>query len=189
VNPHSALDWLLQEGWEVARGGLRDPETRTLHLLDDAIRLQEGRVASRPVPNLDLDARNRAVAKIEQARGRAERPETPTLPAVPCATCPYRRDVPVGVWHATNFERLLRADRDPIFGGTFGCHLNDGTLCRGWLLDQRARDLPSIRLRRFLMLYDPDRAMLDRVTDGGHPCYESIDAMCRANGLDPEKVT
>jgi DNA invertase Pin-like site-specific DNA recombinase len=42
--------------------------------------------------------------------------------------------------------------------------------------------------RAFLVI-DPDRAMLDRVTDGGHPCYESIDAMCRANGLDPEKVT
>ncbi len=126
MNPRSALDWLLQEGWEVTRGGLRDPETGTLHLLDDAIRLQEGRVASRPMPNLDLDARNRAVAKIEQARGRAERPETPTLPAVPCATCPYRRDVPVGVWHATNFERLLRADRDPLGGATFGCHVNDG---------------------------------------------------------------
>ena len=40
-----------------------------------------------------------------------------------------------------------------------------------------------------LLALNPDRAMLDRVTDGGHPCYESIDAMCRANGLDPEKVT
>lgn len=186
------LDWLLHEGWVVRHEMpfcLVDPRTQKVHTLAEAVHIQLSRGASRPVPTLNVDARNRVVQKIQDARARVtSRADAPTLPTTPCASCPYRRDVPVGVWHAENFERLLRADRDPIDGHTFGCHLNDGTLCRGWLLDQRGRDVPSIRLRLFLHRHDPDRAMLERVTDGGHACYESIDAMCRANGVDPDKV-
>jgi hypothetical protein len=57
----------------------------------------------------------------------------------PCATCPYRRDVPSGVWAANEYEKLPGYDGDPldqlIAGATapFFCHQRDGQLCAGWV--------------------------------------------------------
>ena len=54
----------------------------------------------------------------------------------PCSSCPYRRDVPSGVWDEAEYKRLLdydlpTPDQPPQ---VFGCHDDrDGdTLCRGW---------------------------------------------------------
>lgn len=57
----------------------------------------------------------------------------------PCRSCPYRRDVPSGVWDASEYEKL------PLYDGTtseqleagamgaFYCHRDDGRLCAGWV--------------------------------------------------------
>lgn len=54
--------------------------------------------------------------------------------AIPCSSCPYRRDVPSGVWKAVEYEKLLAYDRptgeQPI--GIFHCHRQDGRVCAGW---------------------------------------------------------
>lgn len=61
---------------------------------------------------------------------------TPTLPpaARPCGSCPYRRDVPSGVWDASEYAKLPRYDlptgEQPI--GVFLCHRQDGRACAGW---------------------------------------------------------
>jgi hypothetical protein len=53
----------------------------------------------------------------------------------PCASCPYRRDVPSGVWNPEEYEKL-----PPYDGETFAqppqaffCHQQNGRLCAGWV--------------------------------------------------------
>lgn len=65
----------------------------------------------------------------------------------PCKLCPYREDAPPGVWHADEFTALLAEDAKPGGGCVYNCHLRDGTVCRGWLFDQRRRGMPSVALR------------------------------------------
>jgi Family of unknown function (DUF6283) len=53
----------------------------------------------------------------------------------PCESCPYRRDVPAGLWAAHEYEKLPDYDRitpyQPL--AMFYCHQQDGRLCAGWL--------------------------------------------------------
>jgi hypothetical protein len=104
----------------------------------------------------------------------------------PCGSCPYRRDVPVDTWDACEFERVLEHDRNEVGGSVFGCHKfrlrpKEADVCAGWFLDQQKRGYPSIRLRMLLMKCTEE----PKVTDGGHPLYESIEEMCAANGVEP----
>lgn len=66
----------------------------------------------------------------------------------PCGTCPYRRDVPAGVWHPDEYAKL-----PPYDGETWGqpmalffCHQQDGCLCAGWVGCHDQRHLLSMRL-------------------------------------------
>lgn len=64
-----------------------------------------------------------------------------TLPATrgparyPCASCPYRADVPSGVWSADEYEKLPPYDGEtheqPL--AAFFCHQQNGRLCAGWV--------------------------------------------------------
>ena len=54
------------------------------------------------------------------------------LPPRPCDSCPYRRDVPSGVWAEEEYAKLPPFDRG-IVPSVFMCHQGDGHLCRGWL--------------------------------------------------------
>ncbi len=53
----------------------------------------------------------------------------------PCGSCPYRKDVPSGVWHEEEYQKLPGYDGDMIGQplGVFGCHQQDGRLCAGWV--------------------------------------------------------
>jgi hypothetical protein len=66
----------------------------------------------------------------------------------PCASCPYRADVPAGIWDASEYAKLAAYDADtgdqPHEG--FGCHQNDGRLCAGWLGHRRPMDLLAVRI-------------------------------------------
>jgi len=72
---------------------------------------------------------------------------------VPCKTCPYRRDVPSGIWAAEEYEKLRAYDGEIIDQmmrggrGLFLCHQKDGNLCAGWLACHRAGNLLALRLR------------------------------------------
>jgi hypothetical protein len=67
-----------------------------------------------------------------------ETTEKLTVRPRPCATCPYRRDVPSGVWEAEEYEKLRGYDGQIIeqaaagARGVFMCHQGDGKLCAGW---------------------------------------------------------
>lgn len=66
--------------------------------------------------------------------------DLPKPPKVPCGTCPYRRDVPSGVWAAEEYDKLPGYDGDvpdQLRAGAMGlfmCHQRDGCLCGGWLM-------------------------------------------------------
>lgn len=56
----------------------------------------------------------------------------------PCSTCPYRRDVPAGVWDRSEYEKLPAFDLDTPFqpAAVFLCHLlgagDRARICAGW---------------------------------------------------------
>jgi hypothetical protein len=70
----------------------------------------------------------------------------------PCSTCPYRRDVPSGVWAFEEYERLRPYDREtfaqPLSG--FSCHVNPEAFCCGWAVVHSSRghefELLALRL-------------------------------------------
>lgn len=55
----------------------------------------------------------------------------------PCTTCPYRKDVPAGIWSAEEYEKLRGYDDPQTSFAAFLCHqspeIGRDTLCRGWL--------------------------------------------------------
>ena len=58
----------------------------------------------------------------------------------PCESCPYRRDVPSGVWAAEEYDKLRDFDDDlgPRMMNVFYCHQHDAEddrarLCAGWV--------------------------------------------------------
>jgi hypothetical protein len=70
----------------------------------------------------------------------------------PCKSCPYRRDVPSGVWDQSEYDKLPAYDGEIIdqlnAGGTglFMCHQRDGRLCAGWVGCHGASNLLAARL-------------------------------------------
>jgi hypothetical protein len=82
----------------------------------------------------------------------------------PCAFCPYRRDVPSGVWSHEEYEKLRAYDGDILdqmrAGGhmLFMCHQADGQLCAGWAGHRSlSDDLLAVRLH----LHELDASVLD----------------------------
>lgn len=61
-------------------------------------------------------------------------------PPTPCASCPYRRDAPPGIWDASEYRKLAEYDDAgramPVLA-PFHCHQENvtgkPTLCRGWI--------------------------------------------------------
>jgi hypothetical protein len=108
----------------------------------------------------------------------------------PCGSCPYRVDAPLRLWAPIEFMNLLSHDADELNGGVFLCHRHirdpqgpNRELCAGWLLDQKRRGFPSIQLRLLLMTRKEIIEQVEAVTDGGFEIYDSIAAMCEANGV------
>jgi hypothetical protein len=107
---------------------------------------------------------------------------------VPCENCPYRLDAPKKLWDRSEFIDLLKNEHSE-FGGLYACHKQahlpapERGFCAGWLLDQRERNVPSIRLRMMIATSDAALKALEDVSDGGHKLYASLEAMCRANGV------
>lgn len=74
--------------------------------------------------------------------------ELPCPARTPCASCPYRRDVPSGIWVAEEYRKLPAYDGEtweqPI--GLFMCHQRDGNLCAGWLACHDNGHLLALRI-------------------------------------------
>ncbi len=78
----------------------------------------------------------------------------PRPSAAPCGSCPYRRDVPSGIWDATEYLKLPGYDGstgDQLMAGAtalFFCHRNDGALCAGWVGCHDMDHAIALRLHR-----------------------------------------
>ncbi len=97
----------------------------------------------------------------------------------PCSNCPYRKDAPLAHWDASHFESVLESDQSYL-GKTFACHKKDDQICRGFLLDQLNRGVPSISLRFLISKAKVTGEYLDSV-HSPTPVYESIEEMVAAN--------
>lgn len=71
-------------------------------------------------------------------------------PKRPCGSCPYRRDVPSGIWAAEEYAKLPAYD-GPTWAqppALFMCHQQDGCLCGGWLAAHDREQLLTLRIHR-----------------------------------------
>lgn len=71
----------------------------------------------------------------------------------PCKSCPYRKDVPSGVWMKNEYDKLPNYDgsiMDQLLTdgalALFYCHQQDGKLCAGWLGGHGPHNLLAVRM-------------------------------------------
>lgn len=78
--------------------------------------------------------------------------------ANPCGTCPYRRDVPSGVWSAEEYEKLPDYDRSTGDQppAVFLCHQQNGRLCAGWAGCHDMADSLGLRVAAALGSISPE---------------------------------
>ncbi len=104
----------------------------------------------------------------------------------PCASCPYRKDTPIGLWSPEEFRDLLVNDADDGYTSPiYECHATkkNPQVCGGWLLDQKRGGPRATQLRIALIFNEEAQKAWLEVTDGGHPRYGSIVEMVRAQGF------
>jgi hypothetical protein len=105
----------------------------------------------------------------------------------PCPSCPYRKDVPSGIWEGTEYAKLPDYDGDmpeQIEKGAIGvfmCHQQNGCLCGGWLLTHGPENLLALRLYRMPGSEPLDPAIFDYDGDGVK-CFAS-GAEAAAHGI------
>lgn len=99
----------------------------------------------------------------------------------PCEQCPWRADLPTGVFPAEAFRLSAPTSYDAAMS-TFACHMSGtekAATCAGFLLRNADNNL-GVRLAA--MRGDVKRP----ITDGGFPLYDSYRDMAVANGVDPD---
>lgn len=71
----------------------------------------------------------------------------------PCISCPYRRDVPSGVWHENEYAKLRTYDGETWDQNPrlFQCHQNgtdsdEARLCGGWVACHNGEELLALRM-------------------------------------------
>lgn len=75
----------------------------------------------------------------------------------PCKSCPYRRDVPSGVWAASEYEKLPKYDGEMVeqlmngATGLFLCHQRNNALCGGWLACHGSQNLLAMAIGSHLV--------------------------------------
>lgn len=76
--------------------------------------------------------------------------DLPTCAPAPCRSCPYRRDVPSGIWAAEEYQKLPLYDGETMdqLPALFYCHQQDGKLCAGWVGCHDTDHLLALRFQR-----------------------------------------
>lgn len=97
----------------------------------------------------------------------------------PCKDCPYRVDAPLQKWDKQHFKDLLDNDRS-MMGSLYLCHKNNGTACKGWLMDQDKRRFPSLHLRMKASRDNLTAGYLDSLSCKSD-LYNSVEEMIEAN--------
>lgn len=70
------------------------------------------------------------------------------LRPAPCISCPYRKDVPSGVWAEEEYDKLPEYDGQTHEQkiDVFMCHQKNGTVCAGWLGHRDPYDMLAVRI-------------------------------------------
>lgn len=120
------------------------------------------------------------VTSIETSGGRKH-----VARKTPCEQCPWREDVPTGVFPAecipAQRTHRLRC-RHVHVRLPHGGRAASGHMCAGFLLRHGAHNL-SVRIA-----LSGERIDLDKISDGGFPIYETYRDMAVANGVDPDDL-
>lgn len=115
----------------------------------------------------------------------------------PCASCPYRRDVPSGMWDESEYTKLPQYDGDIVNQiennghGTFGCHQANDCLCAGWVGHRDPYDLFALRIA--VSNGHVDEAVFDYKTDvplfsSGQEAHDHGMAEIDAPGVKAEQL-
>lgn len=67
----------------------------------------------------------------------------------PCASCPYRQNVPSGIWSGDEYDKLARYDGEmgeQTSIAVFRCHQGAGDVCSGWLGHRDPADMLAVRI-------------------------------------------
>ncbi|WP_428962981.1 DUF6283 family protein [Micromonospora fluostatini] len=101
----------------------------------------------------------------------------------PCRSCPYRRDVPSGVWATSEYAKLPDYDNPTALqpAGLFLCHQADGRVCAGWAGCHNGRHLLALRLAGLQGMH-PDEVTATRDYTTTVPLFAS-GAEAAAHGL------
>jgi hypothetical protein len=83
-----------------------------------------------------------------------------TVRSMPCTACPYRRDVPSGLWAANEYDKLPDYDKptadQPM--AVFACHATPEAYCHGWAVVHTTRgqefDLLALRISHLMGRFD-----------------------------------
>lgn len=100
----------------------------------------------------------------------------------PCAQCPWRSDLPTGVFPAEAYRHSAPTAYD-MAPNIFACHMGKDTqpiTCAGFLL--RGSD-HNFAIRMALIMRRIDYR---QITDEGLPLYDSYRHMAESNGVDSE---
>lgn len=92
----------------------------------------------------------------------------------PCGSCPYRRDVPSGVWDEEEYAKLPEYDKLPTAEQpphVFLCHQQDGRACAGWVAVHDMEESFGLRLATSIGMIDNPEPFLDYETST--PLFES----------------
>lgn len=113
----------------------------------------------------------------------------------PCTACPYRTDVPSGIWAREEYDKLPPYDAEtfaqPVAG--FSCHTSPEFFCHGWALVHmnrgHNRELLALRFRPaelppwVMPLFKSGQAAADHgkadVDDPDQEALEKIDQLLR----------
>ncbi|WP_232530486.1 MULTISPECIES: DUF6283 family protein [Mycobacteriaceae] len=97
----------------------------------------------------------------------------------PCASCPYRRDVPSGIWAAEEYAKLPAYDADTPFQPPhlFLCHQTSADnprarVCAGWV-GCHGSDLLALRLAAARGIIDGTELDINRTTDTSVALFSS----------------
>lgn len=106
----------------------------------------------------------------------------------PCEACPYRKDVPSGVWAPEEYAKLRRYEGEtfeqPPAG--FACHATPGRFCHGWAvvsgeesLALRLAGAPEIPAAKVPLFASHTEAADHGLRDVADPDEDAIEVMDR----------
>lgn len=128
-----------------------------------------------------------------------------TIRSEPCNTCPYRRDVPSGVWSVEEYEKLREFDR-PMADQpqhAFACHATPEHYCSGWgavggfdMLALRVRACAGHPAEWDGVIPEPSTALFASHTEAADhgmrdvdaPSIDALTAMDRLFGKYPDRI-